>query len=100
MVPPPYRKSSDIISLILSEHKTFRGIDLITSKYKYIQLSRSLKSFGITFFNAKEKINGKMVPILIGVSKDQISRFDPNTRAILSTWNLKQIKNWKFNSNS
>ena len=63
-------------------------------RYRYVQLTRSLKTYGMTFFpveeqptgRGKEKYQkkGRLIPMLLGVAKDRIFRLDPKTKVGLA----------------
>ena len=52
-VPACYLKDKDIEKNILAEHRKLVGMNDLTAKFRYVQLCRSLKTFGITFFQVK-----------------------------------------------
>jgi talin len=52
-VPPEYLKKKDIEKRIYEEHRKLHGLAILNAKFRYVQLSRSLKTFGITFFLVK-----------------------------------------------
>ncbi len=46
------------------------------------------------------KKKGKWVPILIGISRDKIFRFDPETKEVLKEYRLPQLKRWVSSINT
>ncbi|TGZ71072.1 hypothetical protein CRM22_002843, partial [Opisthorchis felineus] len=82
-------------------HKKLRDFDEREAQLQYIQLCRSLPTYGITFFLIKEKLKGrnKLVPRLFGVSKESVMRVDENTKDILETWPLTRIRRWAAGPN-
>ena len=68
----------------LKEHKKHIGLTELDGKVKYTQLCRSLRTYGVTFFLVKEKMSGKnkLVPRLLGVTKDSIVRVDERTKDV------------------
>lgn len=48
------------------------------------QKCRSLKTYGITFFSVREKLKGKnkLIPRLMGVTKDSVMRVDERTKEV------------------
>ena len=80
-LPPAYRKDKTIVADILRDHKKLVGMKEMNAKFRYVQLVRSLKTYGITFFDCKEKgrNNKKPVPVLIGVTRDKILKVDPES---------------------
>ena len=73
----------------------------INAKYRYIQLCRSLKTYGITTFEAthekEEKKKKKLVKVLFGVTRESIMFLDHETKEIQKTWPLKMIRRWASN---
>ena len=55
-----------------------------SAKARYIQVCRSLKTFGVTFFAVKEKMKGrnKMVPRLLGITRENITKMDDKTKEV------------------
>ena len=56
------------------------------AKYRYIQLCRSLPTFGITTFQVTQKIDRgpkkkpKIIPLIIGVTRESIVVMDSETK--------------------
>ncbi len=51
-MPPGWRKKK-LDEKINKDWKKFTGMTDVNAKYRYVQLCRSLKTYGITFFNCK-----------------------------------------------
>ncbi|KAK2151018.1 hypothetical protein LSH36_379g01082 [Paralvinella palmiformis] len=70
------------VYMLMFEHKKLAGMSEIEAKVKYTQLARSLKTYGITFFLVKEKVKGKnkLVPRLLGITKEAVVRVDEKTK--------------------
>ncbi|KAF2980429.1 hypothetical protein EK904_011233 [Melospiza melodia maxima] len=68
----------------------------IEAKVKYVKLARSLRTYGVSFFLVKEKMKGKnkLVPRLLGVTKDSVMRVDEKTKEVLQEWPLTTVKRW------
>lgn len=68
----------------------------------YVGEARSLKTYGVTFFLVKEKMKGKnkLVPRLLGVTKDSVLRLDEKTKEILKTWPLTTVRRWAASPNT
>lgn len=49
-LPPAYVKAKNIEHLIFKEHKKLSGMTEINAKFRYIQLCRSLKTYGMSLF--------------------------------------------------
>ncbi|KAJ3413726.1 Talin-1 [Chytridiales sp. JEL 0842] len=101
-VPPEYRNNKDLSKKIFTEHGKLQGLSELNAKFRYVQLSRSLKTYGITFFNVKEKHakKNKFVDILLGVTKNSIVRLDVDTKDIIKSWPLTQLRRWAAASNT
>ena len=68
----------------------------------YVGEARSLKTYGVTFYLVKEKMKGKnkLVPRLLGVTKDSVLRLDEKTKEILKTWPLTTVRRWAASPNT
>lgn len=101
-LPKEYVKSKNIEKKIKEEHKKVTGHDELQAKYKYVQLCRGLKTYGVTFFLVKEKMKGKnkLVPRLLGVTKESILRVDEKTKEVMKTWPLTTVRRWAASPNS
>lgn len=101
-LPKDYAKQKAIEKKIWAEHLKHSGETNVDAKVKYVTLARSLKTYGVTFFLVKEKMQGKnkLVPRLLGVTKDSVLRLDEKTKEILKTWPLTTVKRWAPTPNS
>lgn len=101
-LPRDYSKQKSLDKKIFVEHKKHIGATNVDAKVKYVTLARSLKTYGVTFFLVKEKMQGKnkLVPRLLGVTKDSVLRLDEKTKEILKTWPLTTVKRWAPTPNS
>uniref|UniRef100_A0A2C9MAD5 FERM domain-containing protein n=1 Tax=Biomphalaria glabrata TaxID=6526 RepID=A0A2C9MAD5_BIOGL len=101
-LPKEYIKIKGIEKKIFIEHKKFVGMAEVEAKVKYTQICRSLKTYGITFFLVKEKMKGKnkLVPRLLGITKESVVRVDEKTKEILKTWPLTTVRRWAASPNS
>jgi talin len=71
----------------------------INAKYRYVQLCRSLKTYGITFFHCKSKVKGKTKPkeVLLGITREGILFMDPETNVSIGRiWGMIWGKLKKF----
>jgi talin len=55
LVPPEYIKNKDVEKGIFKEHGRLNGMETMEAKFRYVQLSRSLKTYGVTFFIVRVK---------------------------------------------
>lgn len=101
-LPAEYAKQKHIERKIFAEHKKYIGLSELEAKAKYVSEARSLPTYGVTFFLVKEKLVGKnkLVPRLLGITKDCVMRVDADTKGILKTWPLTTVKRWAPSMNS
>uniref|UniRef100_H2ZQQ2 FERM domain-containing protein n=1 Tax=Ciona savignyi TaxID=51511 RepID=H2ZQQ2_CIOSA len=95
-LPKEYVKSRGIEKKIFAEHKLFENLSEIEAKVKYTKNCRALKTYGVTFFLVKEKMKGrnKLVPRLMGVTRESVMRVDEKTKDMLKVWPLTSVKRW------
>lgn len=93
---PSARKVKGIEKKIVAEYRKLVGMSEINAKYRYVQLCRSLKTYGITFFEVKQRLPGskKPVPKLMGVTRDNVLFMDPVTREITKEYPLSHLRRW------
>jgi talin len=101
-LPKEYVKSKGIDKKIYAEHKTLTGLSDLEACFKYTQLCRSLKTYGVTFFLVKEKVKGKnkLVARLLGITKESIVRVDEKTKEFLFVYPLECVKKWAASPNT
>ncbi|XP_064644929.1 talin-1-like isoform X17 [Lineus longissimus] len=101
-LPKEYIKVKGIEKKIFLEHRKLIGLTEIAAKHRYTSHCRSLKTYGITFFLVKEKMKGKnkLVPRLLGITKESVVRVDEKTKQILKTWPLTTVRRWAASPNS
>ncbi|KAJ8935035.1 hypothetical protein NQ314_013060 [Rhamnusium bicolor] len=101
-LPQSYTKIKGVEKKIFLEHKKFQGLGELDAKVKYTKNARSLTTYGVTFFLVKEKMKGKnkLVPRLLGVTKDSVLRLDEKTKEILQTWPLTTVRRWGASPNT
>jgi len=101
-LPKDYSKNKGVEKRVNGEHRRQVGLSELEAKVRYVQLARSLKTYGVTFFLVKEKMKGKnkLVPRLLGVTKDSVLRLDEKTKEIVKTWPLTTVKRWAASPNS
>ncbi|XP_077202774.1 talin-1 isoform X2 [Paroedura picta] len=81
---------------IFMAHKNCSTMSEIEAKVRYVKLARSLKTYGVSFFLVKEKMKGKnkLVPRLLGITKECVMRVDEKTKEVIQEWSLTNIKRW------
>ncbi|CAJ0563615.1 unnamed protein product, partial [Mesorhabditis spiculigera] len=103
LLPKEYeKKRSEFEKEITQMYKELSGTGELDAKSRYVQMCRGLKTYGVTFFVVKEKVNGKnkLVPRLLGINKDSIMRVDEKTKDILKEWPLEQVRRWGNTGNT
>ncbi|XP_041983388.1 talin-2-like isoform X2 [Aricia agestis] len=96
-LPADFTGSWGVEKKIYREHRKHAGLSPLDAKQLYVKLARSLPTYGVTFFVVKEKQKGKkkLVPRLLGINAESILRLDEQTKEILQTWLLTQVKTYK-----
>nr|XP_033793377.1 talin-1 isoform X1 [Geotrypetes seraphini] len=94
-LPKEYIKQKGERKIFLA-HKKCGNMSEIEAKASYVKLARSLKTYGVSFFLVKEKMKGKnkLVPRLLGITKECVMRVDEKTKEVIQEWNLTNIKRW------
>lgn len=107
VLPLQHRKVKNVEKLVAKEHKKLVGMTDINAKYRYVQLARALKSYGITSFHVKEPVKDKKgrtlkqkKDVIIGVMRDSVVRMDSDTKEILNKWEFTKIKRWASSEHS
>eukprot|EP01137_Pigoraptor_chileana_P018402 Opistho-2@77812 len=102
LLPEEYRKVKGIEKRFFDEHRKLVAMTELNAKYRFIQLCRSLKTYGVTFFLVKEKEKGKnkLVPRLLGITRDSVMRVNEVTKEVIKTWPLTTIRRWAASPNS
>ncbi|XP_017861649.1 PREDICTED: talin-2 isoform X4 [Drosophila arizonae] len=101
-LPQSYVRVKNIEKKIFAEHKKHYELTEIDAKVLYTKTARELPTYGVTFFLVKEKMNGKnkLVPRLLGVTKDSVLRLDERTKEILVSWPLTTVRRWGASPNT
>jgi len=56
LLPHEYQKKDKIDKKIMFEHSKLQGMTELNAKFRYVQLCRSLKTYGVTFFLVKVSV--------------------------------------------
>ncbi|GLV39682.1 rhea [Carabus blaptoides fortunei] len=101
-LPQSYVKVKGIEKKVYQEHRKLVGTSELDAKVTYTKTARALPTYGVTFFLVKEKMKGKnkLVPRLLGVTKDSVLRLDEKTKEILKTWPLTTVRRWGASPNT
>uniref|UniRef100_A0A3P8UPJ2 Talin 2 n=1 Tax=Cynoglossus semilaevis TaxID=244447 RepID=A0A3P8UPJ2_CYNSE len=95
-LPKEYIKQRGSEKKIFHEHRNCGEMTEIEAKVKYVKLARSLQTYGVSFFLVKEKMKGKnkLVPRLLGITKESVMRVDEKTKDVVQEWPLTTVKRW------
>eukprot|EP01113_Clastostelium_recurvatum_P003589 TRINITY_DN1156_c0_g1_i1.p1 TRINITY_DN1156_c0_g1~~TRINITY_DN1156_c0_g1_i1.p1 ORF type:complete len:1044 (+),score=272.67 TRINITY_DN1156_c0_g1_i1:98-3229(+) len=101
--PPEYTVSKHIWKNVLQSWSGLAGASEEKCKIGYIQLTKSLKSYGFTFFNVQRFVrsasaSGKMSQtraLLLGISHDMVLIIDPDTKETVNRYFFTQIRKWQ-----
>ncbi|KAJ3335669.1 Talin-1 [Gonapodya sp. JEL0774] len=101
-LPEEYHRERMFEKRILAEHQKLHGMSELNAKFRYVQLCRSLKTYGVTFFIVKEKAakKNKIGSMLLGVTKESVVRLDVETKEIIKSWPITQLRRWAASPNS
>ncbi|XP_037077227.1 LOW QUALITY PROTEIN: talin-2-like [Pollicipes pollicipes] len=101
-VPHYYVKTKGIEKKIYNEHKNYSELNELDAKVQYVKEARDLPTYGVSFFLVKEKLKGrnKLVPRLLGVTKEAVLRLDEKTKEILKEWPLTTVRRWAASPNT
>ncbi|KAM7015412.1 talin-2 isoform 2-T2 [Tautogolabrus adspersus] len=95
-LPKEYIKQKGSEKKIFQDHKNCGEMTEIEAKVKYVKLARSLRTYGVSFFLVKEKMKSKnkLVPRLLGITKESVMRVDERTKDVVQEWPLTTVKRW------
>ncbi|XP_067090341.1 talin-2 [Osmerus mordax] len=95
-LPKEYIKQRGSEKKIFQDHKSCGEMAEIEAKVKYVKLARSLQTYGVSFFLVKEKMKSKnkLVPRLLGITKESVMRVDEKTKDVVQEWPLTTVKRW------
>uniref|UniRef100_A0A671NUD1 Talin-2-like n=1 Tax=Sinocyclocheilus anshuiensis TaxID=1608454 RepID=A0A671NUD1_9TELE len=95
-LPKEYIKQRGAEKRIFQDHKSCGEMMEIEAKVKYVKLARSLRTYGVSFFLVKEKMKSKnkLVPRLLGITKESVMRVEEKTKEVVQEWPLTTVKRW------
>ncbi|KAJ8340259.1 hypothetical protein SKAU_G00348920 [Synaphobranchus kaupii] len=101
-LPKEYIKLRGAEKKIFQDHKNCGEMSEIEAKVKYVKLARSLRTYGVSFFLVKEKMKSKnkLVPRLLGITKESVLRVEEKTKDVVQEWPLTTVKRWAASSKS
>eukprot|EP00002_Diphylleia_rotans_P006509 TRINITY_DN1586_c0_g2_i1.p1 TRINITY_DN1586_c0_g2~~TRINITY_DN1586_c0_g2_i1.p1 ORF type:complete len:1874 (-),score=553.08 TRINITY_DN1586_c0_g2_i1:211-5832(-) len=102
ILPMTFRKARGIDKEIFQEHRKLTGVSDVHAKHRYVGTCRQIKTYGITFFNIKEKTkkDKKIMNRLLGITRDSILRVDAETKSVISHYPLTHLRRWAANPGS
>jgi len=92
--------------MIYKEHRKLRGIKEVYAKFRYVQLCRTLKTYGAIFFPVKQQspsgMKEKLGPsstasLLLGISRKCIFILTAKNKKFLLETPLFHLRRWAFN---
>jgi len=90
--------------MIYKDHRKLRGIKEVYAKFRYVQLCRSLKTFGAIFFPVKQsKETHPLLPsssLLLGFSRKSILILTSKAKKFLLETPLTHLRRWAFNKST
>eukprot|EP01122_Echinamoeba_exundans_P006474 TRINITY_DN1832_c0_g2_i1.p1 TRINITY_DN1832_c0_g2~~TRINITY_DN1832_c0_g2_i1.p1 ORF type:complete len:1932 (+),score=539.51 TRINITY_DN1832_c0_g2_i1:105-5900(+) len=101
-LPAAWLKDKKIEADLLAEHKRLSGMSELDAKYRYVQLARVLKNYGRTLFvvleaqdkNSRVTKIKKPFEIILAINKENIEKWDAETREVLKQWPLLTVRRW------
>jgi len=103
ILPLQFRKTNkNLFNDMVREWRGLVNMKEIDAKYRYVQLCRSLKTYGITYYDVKYKPKGavKLKPLKLGFTFHTIMMVDTETRAVLREHPITHLKRWASGPNS
>jgi len=103
ILPIQYRKTSkNLFNDMVREWRSIVNMKEIDAKYRYVQLCRSLKTYGVTYYDVKFKPKGavKLKPLKLGFTFHTIMMVDTETRNVLREHPITHLKRWASGPNS
>ncbi|XP_029135114.1 talin-2a [Labrus bergylta] len=95
-LPKEYIKQRGSEKKVFQDHNNCGEMTEIEAKVKYVKLARSLRTYGVSFFLVKEKMKSKnkLVPRLLGITKESVMRVEERTKDVVQEWPLTTVKRW------
>eukprot|EP00020_Sapocribrum_chincoteaguense_P002348 CAMPEP_0170757832 /NCGR_PEP_ID=MMETSP0437-20130122/14728_1 /TAXON_ID=0 /ORGANISM="Sexangularia sp." /LENGTH=2460 /DNA_ID=CAMNT_0011097027 /DNA_START=49 /DNA_END=7431 /DNA_ORIENTATION=- len=95
--PSMHKKAGDHEKVAFREYRKLTGMTETKAKYRYVQLLRSLRTYGITIFECKlrpKAASNKPIPFKLGVSQHHITEIDAKTNAVQRETPLSHLRRW------
>eukprot|EP01119_Soliformovum_irregulare_P005210 TRINITY_DN1675_c0_g1_i1.p1 TRINITY_DN1675_c0_g1~~TRINITY_DN1675_c0_g1_i1.p1 ORF type:complete len:1447 (-),score=577.25 TRINITY_DN1675_c0_g1_i1:61-4401(-) len=93
---PPAHAKRDNEKLVLQEWKKIVGMNDMHARLRYVQLCRSLKTYGMTTFKVKERVPGKkkLMDAILAFTRDSIIRMEYDTKRVIKEYPFKYLLRW------
>ena len=86
---PPLYRTKEVEKKVFEEWKKLVGLSELNSKIRYVQLSRTLKTYGMTVFKiqikGEEKKKKKLIDAVICLNKEGVSVIEYETKVSVIT---------------
>jgi talin len=81
---------------VLDEWKKLVGMNEVNARFRYVQLCRSLRTYGMTCFRVREKVKDKkkLIDALLCFTRDSIVRMEYDSKKIIKEQPLKHLLRW------
>lgn len=97
-VPPEIaKKTKNLEASIFKEYRSLSGMSETKAKYRYVQLIRSLRAYGMTCYDAeiKPKVVGKKPQLIrLGITSTHILQIDPATNLVSKEHKIGHMRRW------
>ncbi len=97
-VPPDVaKKAKNLEAAIFKEYRSLSGMSETKAKYRYVQLIRSLRAYGMTCYDAevKPKVVGKKPALIrLGITSTHILQIDPATNLVTKEHKMGHMRRW------
>ncbi|GAM27313.1 hypothetical protein SAMD00019534_104880 [Acytostelium subglobosum LB1] len=103
-LPVQWAKAKNCEKDIYKEYRKLVSMSEVNAKYRYVQLCRSLKTYGMTSFNVKmkPKEHGKKKPVdmVLGITREAMILMLEETKEVQKTHPLTHIRRWAASEKS
>ncbi|EGG14345.1 hypothetical protein DFA_12115 [Cavenderia fasciculata] len=93
-LPLQWVKNKSAEKDIYKEHRKLVSMTEVNAKYRYVQLCRSLKTYGMTSFQCKFRIGKKMLDMTLGITRENMILIQDDTKEVIKNHPLKHIRRW------
>jgi len=92
----PQWQKKEMQSLLFAQWKTLVGMNEVNARFRYVQLCRSLKTYGMTVYLVKERVPGKkkLMDGLLCFTRDSIIRMEAETMRVIKEHPFKHLMRW------